>query len=106
MTQFTLSFILTRPYTRSHDVGGLPKGKSTSSPLLRYLRLQQVPLEPGFVVTVEPGLYFNAFLFAEHKNSEFVDHDVLARYEYVGGVRIEDNVRGDSPSFHPRCSHS
>jgi Xaa-Pro dipeptidase len=36
-----------------HDVGGLPEGKSTN-PLLRYLRLR-VPLEEGFVVTVEPG---------------------------------------------------
>lgn len=36
-----------------HDVGGLPEGKSTNS-LLRYLRLR-VPLEEGFVVTVEPG---------------------------------------------------
>lgn len=36
-----------------HDVGGLPEGKS-KDPLLRYLRLR-VPLEEGFVVTVEPG---------------------------------------------------
>jgi Xaa-Pro aminopeptidase len=37
----------------THDVGGLPEGRS-SDPLLRYLRLR-VPLEEGFVVTVEPG---------------------------------------------------
>lgn len=36
-----------------HDVGGLPEGKS-KDPLLKYLRLR-VPLEVGFVVTVEPG---------------------------------------------------
>ncbi|KAL8290036.1 hypothetical protein RQP46_002975 [Phenoliferia psychrophenolica] len=73
-----------------HDAGGLPEGKSTD-PLLRFLRLR-VPLEADFVVTVEPGVYFNEFLFAPHKNSEFVDHDVLARFWYVGGVRIEDNI--------------
>jgi len=43
-----------------HDVGGLPEGKSTN-PLLRYLRLR-VPLEEGFVVTVEPGFVSPSFL--------------------------------------------
>ena len=26
------------------------------------------------------------------RNSEFIDHEVLSRYEVVGGVRIEDVV--------------
>ena len=38
------------------------------------------------------SVYFNDFLFAAFKDSAFVDHEVLQRYRYVGGVRIEDNV--------------
>jgi Xaa-Pro dipeptidase len=37
-------------------------------------------------------LYFNAHLFAPFKNSRFVNHDLLEKYWYVGGVRIEDNL--------------
>lgn len=77
-------------FSHSHDVGGLPEGKS-QEPKLRYLRLR-VPLETGFVVTVEPGCYFNRFLLEPFKNSPFLDQDVLERYFYVGGVRIEDNL--------------
>jgi Xaa-Pro dipeptidase len=52
------------------------------------------------IQTVEPGIYFSPHLLASIRNSPFIDHGVLAKYEKgegvlgsgVGGVRIEDVV--------------
>ncbi|KAK7014896.1 Xaa-Pro dipeptidase [Favolaschia claudopus] len=61
------------------------------SSFYQYLRLR-VKLEPGMVVTVEPGIYFSPHLLASIRESALIDHEVLKRYESVGGVRIEDVV--------------
>ncbi len=53
-------------------------------------------LKPGFVATVEPGIYFIPALIdrwqAENKLSDFINYDAVEKYRDFGGIRIEENV--------------
>ena len=78
----------------THDVGGYPN-YSDSDPLLAYLRLRRT-LKKGMVLTDEPGIYFSPFLLEDTLNDEkkvkYINKDVLDKYWYIGGVRIEDDL--------------
>ena len=53
-------------------------------------------LEPGFVLTDEPGIYFIPALIDDWKASghckEFLNFDKLETYKDFGGIRIEDDI--------------
>ena len=61
----------------------------------KSLRLAKA-LEPGFVITVEPGIYFIPELIdcwkADRKNSQYINYDIVEAYRDFGGIRIEDDV--------------
>ena len=60
-----------------------------------YLRLGR-RLQPGFVLTNEPGIYFIPELIdmwkAEKKYQEFLNYDKIEEYRDFGGIRIEDDI--------------
>lgn len=62
---------------------------------LKYLRLAKT-LQPGFVFTIEPGIYFIPELIdmwkTQNKFPEFINYDMLENYSGFGGIRIEDDV--------------
>jgi Xaa-Pro dipeptidase len=81
-----------------HDVGGVmgdvqghERRRPEGHPYLRLTRM----LEPGVVVTVEPGIYMiDSLLAAAHADSRraHIDWSVVEELKPFGGIRIEDNV--------------
>ena len=53
-------------------------------------------LQPGFVITDEPGCYFIPALIdkwrSEKKHTDFINYDELEKWKDFGGIRIEDDI--------------
>ncbi|PIJ50814.1 Xaa-Pro dipeptidase [Erwinia sp. OLTSP20] len=81
-----------------HDVGGFMQddyGTQLAAPRqYPYLRCTRI-LEPGMVLTIEPGIYFIGSLLAPWRESRFsslFNWGRIDTFKAYGGIRIEDNV--------------
>ena len=77
------------------DRAGYSEGEQRSEQFgLSYLRLSR-ELEEGMAVTIEPGYYRIPALLdgpLGERFAEYLDRDVLAKYDDVRGIRLEDMV--------------
>lgn len=81
-----------------HDVAGFAMDRTGQEkarpPGHPYLRLTRT-LDPGFAVTIEPGVYFIDALLAQARESSHaanIDWERVEALRPYGGIRIEDNV--------------
>ncbi|TNE70278.1 aminopeptidase P family protein [bacterium] len=80
----------------THDVGGYKKGvERIDRPGIRFLRARR-ELEPGMVVTIEPGVYLIPALlqpaFDDFKYKKYLVKERILPIMDIGGIRIEDNI--------------
>ncbi|MBA4180414.1 MAG: Xaa-Pro aminopeptidase [Anaerolinea sp.] len=80
----------------THDAGGCLAGRQPSDRFgLKWLRAD-LPLEPDYVVTIEPGIYFiDALLTDPARRDTFrdaVNWGLVDSLRGFGGIRIEDDV--------------
>lgn len=70
---------------------GEPKSTQFGRKSLRLAR----KLEPGFVLTIEPGIYFIPELIdlwrGQHLFTDFINYDKLETYKDFGGIRNEED---------------
>ena len=71
--------------------GGEPKSTQFG---LKSLRLGRA-LEPGFVITIEPGIYFIPELTdqwrSQKKFTEYLNYDEIDKFRNFGGIRNEED---------------
>jgi Xaa-Pro dipeptidase len=80
----------------THDPGGYPKGVDRiQRPGIQYLRARRT-LEPGMVLTIEPGCYFIPALLnpamEDPAMKPYLNTSLLGSMLKFGGIRIEDDI--------------
>jgi Xaa-Pro aminopeptidase len=77
------------------DASGAPRGRDQPGPGFPRLRVD-LPLQSGYTMTVEPGIYFVPALLADRSTREQfgqqVDWRRVDKMLGFGGIRLEDNV--------------
>ena len=80
---------------RVRDVGGKLKGRENNRYAGTSIRVD-MPLEEGFVMTAEPGVYFIEPLLKSEKTKEkygsFLNWNELEKWLNIGGCRQEDDI--------------
>jgi Xaa-Pro dipeptidase len=75
---------------RQRDTSGALREPPSQDPFLRLTRT----LQPGFVVTIEPGIYLIPALMraalAQHEDK--LNRSKIERMLPIGGIRVEDDV--------------
>ncbi len=81
-----------------HDVAGFQQdenGTQLAAPSqYPYLRCTRI-VQPGMVLTIEPGIYFIESLLSSWRTGKFSKHfnwDKIEALKPFGGIRIEDNI--------------
>ena len=76
------------------ELVGYAGGKKSTQFGRKSLRLAR-ELEPGFVFTIEPGIYFIPELIdlwrGQNKFTDFINYDALESYKDFGGIRNEED---------------
>jgi Xaa-Pro aminopeptidase len=76
------------------EIVGYGGAKKSTQFGVKSLRLGR-KLEPGFVLTIEPGIYFIPQLIdlwkGENRHREFIDYNTLEKFRSFGGIRNEEN---------------
>ncbi|MCF0255565.1 MAG: aminopeptidase P family protein [Bacteroides heparinolyticus] len=70
-------------------------GQPKSTQFGRKSQRLAMPLQPGFVLTVEPGIYFIPELIdlweGQKKFTDFINYDKVEEYRNFGGIRNEED---------------
>ena len=83
------------------DASGALRGRDQANPGFARLRVD-LPLQSGYTVTAEPGIYFIPAMLAGQTTREHlaqrVDWDRLDQVLDFGGIRLEGNLLNDEGS--------